>query len=265
MTQNNFVLNLIEKLFRSNIYLFIFMRFLTGKFFSGFIYDRDFDILKILEKKNFFSKKKVILDIGANDGMSYNSIRKFLKFNKIISFEPIPELCKNLNKIKKKDKFFNFYNLALSNSRARKKFYIPYFKNYPLTQLSGISINGIKKRLKESLYVNDLFKKLSIEKTYVETQKLDKFQFNTNFIKMDLEGHEFECVQGSHQTIKKHKPILMIEYDPKICDKIFKVLKKMNYKKYIFNKSLKKIEPYNGQKILNVFFINNEQTKSLGL
>ena len=82
---------------------------------------------------------------------------------------------------------------------------------------------------------------------------------------MDLEGHEFECVQGSHQTIKKHKPILMIEYDPKICDKIFKVLKKMNYKKYIFNKSLKKIEPYNGQKILNVFFINNEQTKSLGL
>ena len=145
MTQNNYVLNLIEKLFRSNIYLFIFMRFLTGKFFSGFIYDRDFDILKILEKKNFFSKKKVILDIGANDGMSYNSIRKFLKFNKIISFEPIPELCKNLNKIKKKDKFFNFYNLALSNSRARKKFYIPYFKNYPLTQLSGISINGIKR------------------------------------------------------------------------------------------------------------------------
>lgn len=59
MTQNNFVLNLIEKLFRSNIYLFIFMRFLTGKFFSGFIYDRDFDILKILEKKISSQKKRL--------------------------------------------------------------------------------------------------------------------------------------------------------------------------------------------------------------
>ncbi len=221
--------------------------------------------LKFLKKKNFFIKKKVILDIGANDGMSYNSIRKFLKLYKIISFEPIPELCKNLNKMRKKDKFFNFYNLALSNCKARKKFYIPHFKNYALTQLSGISINGVKKRLKESLFVNNLFKKISIKKTYVETQRLDKFKFNTNFIKMDLEGHEYECVQGSYQTIKKHKPILMIEYDPKICDKIFKILKKMNYKKYIFNKSLKKIEPYNGQKILNVFFINNEQIKSLKL
>ena len=89
MTQDNIVLNILEKVCRSNIYLFLVSRFLIGKFFSKIIYDSDFKIIRILEKNNLFSKKQLILDIGANDGMSYNIIRKFAKNVKIISFEPI--------------------------------------------------------------------------------------------------------------------------------------------------------------------------------
>ena len=88
MTQDNIILNFLEKVFRSNIYLFLISRYVIGKYFSKLIYDSDFKIIKILEKKNFFNNKKIILDIGANDGMSYNIIRKFTKKAKIVSFEP---------------------------------------------------------------------------------------------------------------------------------------------------------------------------------
>ena len=88
MTQNNFLINIFERICRSNIYLFLVSRYFIGKFFSKIIYDSDFKIIKILEKNNFFKKKNMILDVGANDGMSYSILRKFSKNTKIISFEP---------------------------------------------------------------------------------------------------------------------------------------------------------------------------------
>ena len=54
---------------------------------------------------------------------------------------------------------------------------------------------------------------------------------------------------------KKNMPIIMVEYDKKICDKIFKILVKYKYKRFIYNKVTKKIEKFNNQNIFNIFFI----------
>jgi len=58
MTQDNIFLNYLERVLRSNIYLFLISRFIIGKYFSKFIYDGDFKIIKILEKKIFLIKIK---------------------------------------------------------------------------------------------------------------------------------------------------------------------------------------------------------------
>jgi hypothetical protein len=105
MTQNNFFLNIFEKICRSNIYLFLISRYIIGKFLSKFIYDSDFQIIRLLARKKIFNKNRLILDIGANDGMSYHIIRKFIKNSKIVSFEPNIYNFRNLKKIEKNDKF----------------------------------------------------------------------------------------------------------------------------------------------------------------
>ena len=79
MTQKSIILSFFEKICRSNIYLFIISRFIVGKFFSKIVSDNDFKVIKILEEIKFFNKKKLIIDIGANDGMSYRIMRKFTK------------------------------------------------------------------------------------------------------------------------------------------------------------------------------------------
>ena len=256
MTQDNIILNFIEKFLRSNIYLFLTSRFLIGKYFSKFIYDSDFKVIKILENKNFFDPKKIILDIGANDGMSYNIIRKFTKKAKIISFEPNNYNFKNLKKIEQIDKFFKCKNIALSNFNQKKSFYTPYFKKYAITQMAGISKSGVKKRLQSSLFFKEIFKIIYLKKEILKAKKLDHFNYNPCFIKIDIEGHELECIKGALGTIKKFSPILMVEYDKKICDKIYRILKKYKYNMFIYNKFDKKIEKFKNQKVFNIFFIN---------
>ena len=63
--------------------------------------------------------------------------------------------------------------------------------------------------------------------------------------------------KGLDKTIIKHKPILMVEYDKNICNKIYSLIRKYNYKKYMYDKTTKKIVKFKNQKIFNIFFINN--------
>lgn len=101
-------------------------------------------------------------------------------------------------------------------------------------------------------------RKINLKKENFVTRKLDDFNYKPCFIKIDIEGHEFECIKGALKTIKKCKPILMVEYDLKICNKIFKLLKRYNYQRFIYNKFEEKIEKFNNQKIFNIFFINEK-------
>ncbi len=255
MTQGSFFLNQIEKFLRSNIYLFIASRYLIGRFLPKIIYDNDFKILKNIKKNILLDKKKVILDIGGNDGMSYHAIRKFIKGIKIISFEPIYHNFIHLKKIKKKDNLYNAYDLALSNKNSKSKLIIPFFKKHALTQLAGLDIKGVKKRLKNSLFQKNLIKKICYKNVSIISRKLDFFNLKPSFIKIDIEGHEYECILGGLKTIKKFKPIIMVEYDAIICNKIYKILKKYNYEKYFFEMNIIKIQKHKNENVFNIFFI----------
>ncbi len=100
---------------------FIFSRFITNTLFSKYIYKTDYKIFKILNKNYYFDNlKTLIIDTGANDGISYKSIRNFLHKNLIISFEPIKINFKKLKILKNKDKNYKIHNCNLSNVNIKK-------------------------------------------------------------------------------------------------------------------------------------------------
>ena len=77
ITQQNFFLSIIENYVRRNLYIFIFLRYVVGEYLYFFIHETDFKILRSLNNiKNF--KKKDIIDIGGNDGISVKTIRKYI-------------------------------------------------------------------------------------------------------------------------------------------------------------------------------------------
>ena len=46
----------------------------------------------------------------------------------------------------------------------------------------------------------------------IKTRTIDSYNFkNVGFIKLDVEGHEYKCVVGAENTIKKYYPVMLVE------------------------------------------------------
>jgi len=137
------------------------------------------------------------IDIGANVGVWSYWLSKHAK--NVESFEPNPKIFNVLKNIKIKN--VNTYNIALSNKSGSVDLLIP--KGSKGFSNQGASLSSIK--------VQGVHKSLSIQ-----AKCLDEYNFlDVNFIKIDVEGHEHEVIEGAKETIKKCKPTMVIEMEEK--------------------------------------------------
>ena len=156
------------------------------------------------------------IDIGANVGVWSYWLSKYAK--QVESFEPNPKIFNVLKNIKIKN--VNSYNIALSNKSGSVDLLVPKgskgFSNQGAS-LSSIKVQGEHKRIS------------------IEAKCLDEYNFlDVDFIKIDVEGHEHEVIEGAQETIKKFKPTMVIEMEEKhnqipIEDQISS-LEKLGYK-----------------------------------
>ena len=78
-------MNILEKITRSNIYLYLISKYLYQNYLYKFFFEEEF---KILKHSRFF-KKKIIIDVGSNGGVSARSIRLFDKKIKLFHLNQI--------------------------------------------------------------------------------------------------------------------------------------------------------------------------------
>lgn len=262
ITQQNFILSLVENIIRSNIYVFIFIRDLFPRFLSKYIYETDFKVLKYLERIKKFDNFEII-DIGGNDGISIISIRNFSK-KKIISFEPC---LVNFLKIINNKTFTNvkIINVGLSNKKnLNTKLYQAYFKNFHLSSFDSIEKKNVINHLNNSIFDKNNLKKIKIRYEKIKINKLDHYKtIRPYFIKIDIQGHEYECITGSLKIIKKFLPILMIEYEKNTINKIHDVLKKFSYEKFFYVSKKNTLILHNSEIVFNIFFIHKSHIKNI--
>ncbi|MFA6081586.1 MAG: FkbM family methyltransferase [Patescibacteria group bacterium] len=141
---------------------------------------------------------KVIFDIGANIGWHDLCAAKLNKKVTVHSFEPIKESFKFLLKNIKVNNLKNIIpnNFGLSNKTTTAIFYVnPYLSASASERM--ITDQNVKK-------VKVILKKLD---DYCLNKKIKRI----DLIKCDVEGAELFVLQGSVNTLKKLKPILLIE------------------------------------------------------
>ena len=149
---------------------------------------------------------KNCIDIGANIGdFSLEILNN--KSTKVIAFEPLPKCCDKLSLIYKEyGNRFKFFEIALSNKDGFSKL------NYGETTSP---LSSLETKINKIPYVGDSNTN-SIE---VITKQLDSFindlEFqNTDFIKIDVEGHEMGVLDGALDFIKKnHIKLIQIEFN----------------------------------------------------
>ena len=189
-----------------------------------------FGMLKILKSDKNFS----IIDVGANLGISTMGFRKLGFKNPIYLIEPNIYLYENfLKKLKKKDNNIFIKNLALGNKNIKKKLHLAFYKKKCLHYLSSFSKKYIYNSINIAFpdYKNQIFLKYK----NIKCVKFDSLnlKFNPGFVKLDTEGFDYNILKGFKKTIKKYKPIFLIEYNEEFYHKISKLLK--NYKPLIYD------------------------------
>ena len=218
-------------------------------------------VIKILNK--LISEKNITFyDIGANTGY-YGVFAAHLNHDKIqtLSFEPIVEYTDCIKETAKINNLDNvqIFSIALGNENKTEKI-----------QLAG-SGSSLNPKFNDN-------NKLPIRKIIVK--KLDDVikEKNLNlpdFIKIDVEGYEYEVLQGGLDTIKKSLPILFIEiayslknlnrnFVNKNYEDTFKLLSSLGYQAYLLdNNSIKPYLSENKKDGVNMYLFLHNKHKTI--
>ena len=162
-------------------------------------------------------------DLGSHIGFFTMLFAKLVgEEGKVFSFEPIKEGYNFQEKSVKKNGFKNVkvFNFALGDETKEEKAYV--FSDSGMAHFDP-SILGLKED-----HESDVFKIKTLDSTteVVELEKLD-------FMKIDVEGFEHKTLKGGIETVKKHKPKMLIEiHDQKNYRGMYNLLSKLGYKFY---------------------------------
>jgi len=129
------------------------------------------------------------IDIGANVGLWSRSL--VTKFQRVIAFEPVPLFRDCLQKNVSGNNFV-IMPMALGDQDTTAQMTITQ-GNTGHTHIDPVSLGSGN----------------------VEVYRLDDLELDAiNYIKIDCEGYEYRILQGAEQTIKKYRPIIVVEQKP---------------------------------------------------
>jgi FkbM family methyltransferase len=216
--------------------------------------------LKIPFEKDFYAlhlfpdmEGALFLDAGANRGQSTDSILMRTKNSRIHLFEPNPLLWEKLERQYANNKRVIINKFGLGDKMVEQVMYIPFYKQWMFDGLSSFYEDKARNWLKGNVF---LFKEkyIRLRKFKCQITKLDELDLAPFFIKLDIQGYEFQAIRGAEKTIKAYEPILLIE-SPN--EKIIDYLKGFGYQFYSF----KKWEFTPGTKgELNTFFMTENKS-----
>lgn len=172
------------------------------KYFREFVkHGSDFRDVPIVIAWRYCSSDAVCIDVGANIGLSTLAFAGTAPNGRVLAFEASPRAFKFLEQNVRDNGFANVecIQCALSNREGTLRFYEdPEF-------LAGSRIQDVASDPhRPSLEVAS--RTLDSELSKRDLQRLD-------ILKVDVEGYEQEVLEGAVETIKRFRPLCVIEFN----------------------------------------------------
>ncbi len=216
---------------------------LTNKLYVGPIDKQDYicyDIFKKIIKPN-----SNCIDIGCNTGQILKPLQQLAPQGQFFAFEPIPYL---FHKLVKRFPKVTMYDIALCNEEGKTTFTI--VPERP-------TLSGLKPREGHDN------KKYITQQIEVHTNTLDNIIPATtkiDFIKIDVEGAEFEVLKGAEKTIATNKPYVIFEFGGDSSNyynidaaQVFQYFETKNMKLNSLEHFLKQLQPFTEQEFVGQF------------
>lgn len=223
----NFVRNLLQKILTFKNYLFLFSLYSIRNVEKG-KYEKEFiHFLGMLQDKG------LILDIGANIGITAIPMAKRAPHAEVHGFEPILENFSTLQRIVNYFKLTNvkLFNLALGSEKGVLKMIMPTQGNSRMQGLSKAYEEGSGE--KGTLYDVPLEK---LDDLYPEAS-------NIVAIKIDVENFEYQVFSGARKLLERNKPVVYCElWDNENRLLVFELFTSLGYGIFVYNEQLKKLD-----------------------
>jgi len=162
---------------------------------------------------SFVKKFDVAIDVGGNVGL--HAVRLSKLFKSIHTFEPVSNNFECLVKNTKDISNITLYKNGLGNSKEIVEIQLP------VNMEVNCGAYSIKK-------FTDLTEDKIIENISID--RLDEYNLQPDFIKIDTEGFELDVLEGACNTLEKHKPTIVAEVaKKKPTKKVLDFLKEFGY------------------------------------
>lgn len=140
----------------------------------------------------------VCVDIGCNKGKVLDPMRQAAPGGRFFAFEPIPHLYRLLEAKYRSDPRVRLFNVALSASNGSA----PFFVNQTDFGLSGLSSRPGR------------VEQAGLTRIEVPVRTLDSVlgKHHVDFIKIDVEGAEFDVLVGARAILAASHPLILFEF-----------------------------------------------------
>jgi FkbM family methyltransferase len=179
-------------------------RFLTRTF--GTLSEPDFAALKLFPDLH----DKLLLDVGANRGQSIEALLLVAPQSRIMSFEANGSLGQQLQRVYRPNPRVTVHDFGLGDIDQTIRLYVPAYRRWRFDGLASCSREEAAAALQERIvgYREAL---LTIHEVPCLVRRLDDMELTPFFIKLDVEGYEYQVLRGAEQTLRAHRPVLMVE------------------------------------------------------
>jgi len=134
------------------------------------------------------------IDVGANVG--YYSYALSSLCSDVEAFEPLPQCAEVLEAYGASN--VHVHRVGLSSSSGSLTLRVP--------RVEGVS------RLLSASFSHDY--EGEQDAYQLPVRRLDEFEFqNVSFLKIDVEGHEIEVLDGGRETLRRERPVLLVEIE----------------------------------------------------
>ncbi len=179
-------------------------------FFSKFRTDINSSPYNTLRKIINGEEAITFVDVGANTGQSIDLVRKDFKNAKIYSFEPTPDLVKQLEDKYKKDTGVKISEKALADFDGESKFYVSTY-----SPTNSMLVPDIELYTEiHSDRADDLknLKEIIVPVTTLSNwYKANNFTERIDVLKIDTQGTELQVLKGAEELLTDKIKIIILE------------------------------------------------------
>jgi len=170
-------------------------------------HDRDFIALRFIPP--YWPGSYV--DVGANQGQSIESIQLFRPDAQIISFEANAALATKLATRYEGQKNVRVVARGLAESAGKFTLFVPSYKGFVYDALASFDKKAASSWINEGTVFRFDASKLKLAEVECQVETLDAQQLAPLFIKLDVQGYEYNVLAGARETLKRYEPIVLVE------------------------------------------------------